>query len=31
VRVRVFNYRPAAGGAAFRSRGNFMKVVYDAP
>ena len=31
VRIRVFNYRPSVGGAAFRSRGNFMKLVYDAP
>jgi hypothetical protein len=31
VKVRVFNYRASAGGAAFKSRGNFMKLVYDAP
>jgi hypothetical protein len=31
VRIRVFDYRPAAGGTQFRSRGNFMKLVYDAP
>jgi hypothetical protein len=31
ARVRVFDYRPAAGGTPFRSRGNFMKLVYDVP
>ena len=31
ARVRVFAYRPQVGGAAFRVRGNFMKLVYDAP
>jgi hypothetical protein len=31
ARVRVFDYRPQTGGAAFRTRANFMKVVYDAP
>jgi hypothetical protein len=31
ARIRVFNYRSGVGAAAFRSRGNFMKLVYDAP
>jgi hypothetical protein len=31
TRVRVFDYRPQAGGAAFRTRANFVKLVFDAP
>jgi hypothetical protein len=31
IRLRVFDYRPQTGGAAFTSRGNFMKVLYDTP
>ena len=31
IRIRVFDYRPQVGGAAFTSRGNFTKVLYDTP